>query len=673
MQKINFANRANAQYIDDLYQQYQRDAASVPEEWQAFFAGFELAGGARAAFAAGKGREGSVSTFTLGVQALVHAYRELGHFVANLDPLGHNRPSLPLLDLSEFNISPADLDRRVGTSDFLGKTDGTLRDLIDKLRATYCRTMGVEYLAISDKNQRAWLEQRMEPVCNQPPVSADDAKVILQQLVHAQGFEEYIHTKYIGAKRFSLEGAESFIPMLNALIEDGSSLGIEQFVFGMAHRGRLNTLAHVLHKPYEIILGEFEGHLPQPDEGDGDVKYHLGYSSDRKSRSGRGVHLSLSFNPSHLELVNPVVEGMVRAKQTRLGDLQRGRVIPVLIHGDASFTGQGVVLETLALSEMPYWRTGGTIHIIINNQIGFTTMPKQGRFTPYPTDVAKTIQAPIFHVNGDDPDACVWAAKLAVAFRQQFHCDVMIDLFCYRRHGHNEGDEPSFTQPLMYKEITQHPPVRDIYLKQLEQQSKVTASDLRAMQAELRQRLDAALAIAREHKPRQAMQTLGGLWTGMKRGGESRRTRPSAPRSSSASPTDSLDCRRASHYIPNCESSCRTGWKWARGRCRWTGARPRRWPSAACYSKARRSGSLARTRSAAPSAIATRACTITRPAPSITRWPISIRGRRRSSSSTRCSRSWPCWALNTASARPIRRTWSCGRRSSATSSTAPSR
>ena len=516
------ASRGNSDYIDQLYKQYQADPDSVPDKWQAFFSGFELGygrtnGQVPSVAAAVPAAPPAEAALTLGVRDLVHSYRELGHFVANLDPLGHNRPHLPLLDLGEFHISEADLDRQVGPSGFYGKTDGTLRDLINKLRATYCCTLGVEYMYVSDKNQRDWLAQRMEPICNAPQLTEEERRDIMFQLVAAQGFEEYLASKYVGAKRFGLEGAESFIPMLNAVIEHGCSLGVDQFVLGMAHRGRLNTLAHALNKPYEMILTEFEGVLPSEDEGDGDVKYHLGYSHDRIARCGRKVHVGLSFNPSHLELVNPVVEGIVRSKQYHFGDLLRTRVVPVLIHGDAAFTGQGIVLETLGLSEMPYWRTGGTIHIIINNQVGFTTMPKQGRFTPYPTDVAKTIQAPIFHVNGDDPEACVWAAKLAIAFRQTFHCDVLIDLWCYRKHGHNEVDEPSFTQPVMYRQIATHAPVRDLYQKKLEERKQITGEDVGKMKDELRERLDKALQVAREHRPKMPYPTLGGLWTGMTR------------------------------------------------------------------------------------------------------------------------------------------------------------
>jgi 2-oxoglutarate dehydrogenase E1 component len=508
---FDFVNRANAEYIELIYHKYQTDPRSVEAHWRAFFAGFEAGGGRQ--IVATPGQAGPS-----GYEDLVHAYRELGHFVSKLDPLGHNRAGHPLLELSEFGLSVGDLDRQVGNGTFLGPTDGTLRDLIEKLRATYCGNIGVEFMEISDKAQREWLVQRMEPTLNRPPVSREDGKGILYQLVAAQGFEEYLHFKKQNQKRFSLEGGEAIIPLMNALINDGVNLGVEEMVTGMAHRGRLNVLAHVLNKPYETILAEFAEKGIKDMQGDGDVKYHLGYSNDRIV-GDKKIHLALSFNPSHLELVNPVVEGIVRAKQYYLRDDTRSRVVPLLIHGDAAFTGQGIVMETLGLSEMPYWRTGGTIHIIINNQIGFTTMPKQGRFTPYPTDIAKAIQAPVFHVNGDDPEACVHAARLAIAFRQQFHCDVMIDVWCYRRHGHNEMDEPSYTQPVMYREIDAHPRPRELYANKLIAEGTITQEEFEQMKAAARARFDKALERADEDKPKQAITSFGGIWKGMSKAG----------------------------------------------------------------------------------------------------------------------------------------------------------
>jgi 2-oxoglutarate dehydrogenase E1 component len=529
MDAFDFVNRANADYVDQLYQQYLKDPRDVEPHWQAYFAGFDMGAakttgvtpGGQAAVAKAAGATSS-DLLQIEIADLVHSYRELGHYVATLDPLGHHRPAHPLLELSEFGLSMADLDRQVGSDGFLHPTDGTLRDLLEKLRTTYCSNFGAEYMFISDKTQREWLQQRMEPNLNMPPCSADECKNVLRQVVEAQGLEEFLHTKYVGQKRFSLEGGESLVPLLNAIVEDGADLGAEELVFGMAHRGRLNVLANVIGKPYEALLSEFEGtSYSANEEGDGDVKYHMGYSKDRTTKSGKRVHLALSFNPSHLELVNPVVEGIVRAKQYYLGDTERTRVVPILIHGDAAFVGQGIVQETLSLSEMPYWRTGGTIHVIVNNQIGFTTMPKQGRFTQYPSDVGKMIQAPVFHVNGDDPEACVHAARLAIAFRQKFHQDVIIDLWCYRRHGHNEADEPSFTQPLMYKEIAAHAPVREVYGKRLAEAGRVTGDEFEGMKSEFRKKLDAAQVVAKEPRVGGRGTSLGGVWTGFAKTGES--------------------------------------------------------------------------------------------------------------------------------------------------------
>src|SRR5215212_8593736 len=484
-ERLDFVNRANADYIERLYEQYQRDPRSLDEFWQAYFAGFETAGGR--GFVPAAGIEGEKPrALTTGVYDLVHSYRELGHFVARLDPLGHDRPTHPLLQLSEFGLTTEDLDKPAIKGGFGGETNGTLRDLIEKLRATYCRTIGVEYMDIPDKAQRDWLAQKMEPILNKPNFSADESRGILFQLVAAEEFEKFLHTRYVGQKRFSLEGAESLVPLMNTLIEDGATLGVEEVIMGMAHRGRLNVLAHVMNKPYETILSEFEGTIKhESDEGDGDVKYHLGYSNERPSPAGRKVHLLLAPNPSHLELVNPVMQGIVRSKQTYMHDKERNRVVPITLHGDAAFTGQGIVPETLGLSELPGYRTGGTIHVIVNNQIGFTATPKQTRFTPYPTDIAKSIQAPIFHVNGDDPEAVVHAARLAIAFREQFKMDVMIDLWCYRRHGHNETDEPGFTQPVMYREIEGHKTTRQLYAERCIASGKVTAEDHEEMTAEV--------------------------------------------------------------------------------------------------------------------------------------------------------------------------------------------
>ena len=570
---FDFVNRANADYIDQMQQRYQRDPRSVPDAWQAFFAGFEIGlnraeasasnaassssangatggatNGATNGATAGASTSGSRSghehtngsaleelregtladdsiPFTMGVYDMVHSFRELGHFVAHLDPLGHDRGDHPLLRIDNFGMNESDLKRQVGQGSFIGKTDGSLRDLIDKLYKTYCSTIGVEYIGISDKAQRDWLQERMEPILNHPQLSAQETKSLMFQLVAADEFEQFLaRTQNPGTKRFGLEGGEAFVPLVNAIIEQGATLGGEQFIMSMAHRGRLNTLAHVLNKPYETLLSEFAGtNRPAQDVGgDGDVKYHLGYANERPVNSTQGalkVKVSLLPNPSHLELINPVMQGITRAKQNIFGDRGRNRVVPICVHGDAAFTGQGVVAETLSLSELAGFSTGGTIHIIINNQIGFTTPPRQGRFTPYPTDVAKAIQAPIFHVNGDDPEAVIWAGKLAIEFRQQFKCDVMIDLWCYRRNGHNEADDPSYTQPVMYREIAKHEPVRALYARQLLTEKRISQQDLDAMKARVLDRMSVARDLAKETKPREKVPSFSGVWSGFGRAG----------------------------------------------------------------------------------------------------------------------------------------------------------
>jgi 2-oxoglutarate dehydrogenase E1 component len=524
---LDFINRANADYVDALYQQYLRDPASVDAQWALFFAGFEAAGGNGATGAGATGartgvaRAAEPTTEHIGIFDLIHSYRELGHLIANLDPLGHNQTTHPLLEPAEFGFSAADLDRMVECPTFKGFARATLRELIARLRATYCGTLGVEHLDIADKEQRTWLQERMEPTLNRPDLTTEDRKRILSRLTAAEGFEHFLHTKYVGQKRFSLEGGEALIPLLDTLIEEAGNSGVEEIVMGMPHRGRLNVLAHTLRKPYEMIFAEFEGTFLRADiQGDGDVKYHLGYARDYATRLGHTLHVSLCSNPSHLEAVDPVVEGIVRAKQAYLGDTARTRVVPILIHGDAAFTGQGLVPETLALSELEAYRTGGTIHIIINNQIGFTTSPPDYRFTRYPSDVAKIIQAPVFHVNGDDPEAAVQAAQLAIAFRHQFKKDVIIDLVCYRKYGHNEADDPTFTQPVLYKEIAAHRSVRELYAERLIAAQVVTPDEVTAVAAELREIFDDALNYARDFMPRQQVFALGGVWKGMRWAGD---------------------------------------------------------------------------------------------------------------------------------------------------------
>ncbi|HEX3108711.1 MAG TPA: multifunctional oxoglutarate decarboxylase/oxoglutarate dehydrogenase thiamine pyrophosphate-binding subunit/dihydrolipoyllysine-residue succinyltransferase subunit [Thermoanaerobaculia bacterium] len=402
------------------------------------------------------------------VLQMINAYRVRGHLLADLDPLEYEVKRHPELDPAFYGLSLWDFDREFVCGGLCGKITAKLRDILDTLRETYCGKIGPEYMHIQETVQKKWLQDRMEPTRNQQPLDLAIKRRILMKLNDAEAFEKFLHTKYVGHKRFSLEGAESVIPMLDYLFNEATADGVQEAVIGMAHRGRLNVLANTLGKSYEKIFNEFEGDVdPNTTQGSGDVKYHLGADGVHQAPGESYMKLTLASNPSHLEAVDPIVEGMARAKQKLAGDAHRAVVLPVLIHGDAAFAGQGVVAETLNMSQLHGYRTGGTIHLVINNQIGFTTGPESARSTVYATDVAKAVQAPIFHVNGDDPEACIRAMKLAYEFRQQFHKDVVIDMICYRRHGHNEGDEPSLTQPRMYKAIKEHRSVRKIYTETL--------------------------------------------------------------------------------------------------------------------------------------------------------------------------------------------------------------
>ncbi|HEY2323976.1 MAG TPA: multifunctional oxoglutarate decarboxylase/oxoglutarate dehydrogenase thiamine pyrophosphate-binding subunit/dihydrolipoyllysine-residue succinyltransferase subunit [Thermoanaerobaculia bacterium] len=402
------------------------------------------------------------------VLQMINAYRVRGHLLADLDPLEYEVKRHPELDPAFYGLTLWDFDRDFVCGGLCGKITAKLRDILDTLRETYCGKIGPEYMHIQETVQKKWLQDRMEPTRNQQPLDLAIKRRILMKLNDAEAFEKFLHTKYVGHKRFSLEGAESVIPMLDYLFNEATADGVQESVIGMAHRGRLNVLANTLGKSYEKIFNEFEGDIdPNTTQGSGDVKYHLGADGVHQAPGESYMKLTLASNPSHLEAVDPIVEGMARAKQQLAGDAKRAVVLPLLIHGDAAFAGQGVVAETLNMSQLHGYRTGGTIHLVINNQIGFTTGPESARSTVYATDVAKAVQAPIFHVNGDDPEACIRAMKLAYEFRQQFHKDVVIDMICYRRHGHNEGDEPSLTQPRMYKAIKEHRSVRKIYTETL--------------------------------------------------------------------------------------------------------------------------------------------------------------------------------------------------------------
>jgi 2-oxoglutarate decarboxylase len=443
---------------------------------------------------------------------LINAYRVRGHLIADLDPLEYTVGRHPELDPQFYGFTIWDLDREFVCGGLCGKQTGKLRDILDTLRETYCGKIGPEYMHMQETVQKRWLQDRMEPSRNKQPLDGATKRRILTKLNDAESFERFLHTKYVGHKRFSLEGAESLIPMLDFLFSEAASDGVVEGVIGMAHRGRLNVLANTLGKSYEQIFREFEGDIdPSSREGSGDVKYHLGAEGTHETAQGGTMKLTLASNPSHLEAVDPIIEGMARAKQRLIGDEHRSLVIPVLLHGDAAFAGQGVVAETLNLSQLKGYKTGGTIHVVINNQIGFTTGPEAARSSTYSTDVAKMVQAPIFHVNGDDPEACIRAMKLAYDFRQQFHKDVVIDLVCYRRHGHNEGDEPSLTQPKMYKTIKEHRSVRKIYTEQLLRKGDIDPQEAEEWLSHYQNKLQEAFDRTKEQETPHS--TRDPLWT----------------------------------------------------------------------------------------------------------------------------------------------------------------
>jgi len=521
MTPFDVSQISNVEYIEQLYAQYQSDPSSVDEGWRAFFAGFDLGadGQIRQVVASDSEDKPSVDR---GAISLVNAYRTWGHMIADLAPMSYTRPPHPLLDLGEYGFSEDDLDRQVGQGGFLGQTDGTLRDLLDKLRQTYCGSIGIEFSEIPYKSQREWLERQMEPILNRPKFTGEQCKAILYQLIEAEEFEQFLHTKYIGYKRFSVEGGDSLIPMLHALIETGAALDVQEMVMGMAHRGRLNVLAHVMRKPYNMMLAEFEGVELDRSEGSGDVKYHMGFAHDYITRDDKKVHLGLTPNPSHLELVNPVIEGIVYTKQEMRQDIQHHHVVPLLIHGDASFAGQGIVPETICLSHLEGYDNGGTIHIIVNNQIGFTALPRESRFTSYPTDVAKIVKLPVFHVNGDDPEAVVHTARMAMTYRQAVKNDVIIDMWCYRRYGHNETDDPVFTQPVQYAEIAKHPTVAKLYADRLIAQNVISQAEVDEMRKEARALLDAGQEEAKKKGAPSGVAPFGGLWQGLGKAGKDR-------------------------------------------------------------------------------------------------------------------------------------------------------
>ncbi len=550
----SFLHGNNGAFLADLYTRYLEDPGSVDPQWAKFFAELReddleaakremrgpswaprrpsiIGNGEEAAAKATPGNGAVAGEATLeqvraatldSIRALmlIRAYRVRGHLEATLDPLGlEKREPHSELDPKTYGFTEADWERPIFIDNVLGHETATLREIVDILKATYCGTIGVEFMHIQDPDQKAWIQERIEGARNQTDFTAKGKRAILERLTAAESFERFLDKKYIGTKRFGLEGAEATIPALEQIIKRGGQLGVREIVIGMPHRGRLNVLANMMGKPFAAIFSEFQGHPANPEDvqGSGDVKYHLGTSADREF-DGNVVHLSLTANPSHLEAVDPVALGKVRAKQIQRKHLSReeamGEVMGLLMHGDAAFAGQGLVGETLTLSELRGYRTGGTLHFIVNNQIGFTTSPKFARSSPYPTDVGKMIQAPIFHVNGDDAESVVHVARIATEFRQRFKKDAIVDMFCYRRHGHNESDEPAFTQPLMYRKIAEHPTTRQIYAERLVAEDVVSGEEADRIASDFQAHLEVQFAAANSYKPNKA-DWLEGAWSGL--------------------------------------------------------------------------------------------------------------------------------------------------------------
>ncbi|NVJ95237.1 MAG: 2-oxoglutarate dehydrogenase E1 component [Marivivens sp.] len=561
----SFLQGHNAEYIEQLYARYADNPNAVDESWRDFFASLgdtpseakaeaagaswtrhdwppvpnddltaaldgqwpadaKAAGDKIKAKAAEKGASISEEQVRLAVLdsiralMIIRAYRIRGHLIADLDPLGmRDTVPHPELDPKSYGFTPADMDRPIFIDNVLGLEVATMNEIMAIVRRTYCGTFALQYMHISDPEQAGWLKERIEGFGKEITFTQNGRKAILNKLVEAEGFEKFLHVKYMGTKRFGLDGGESLIPAMEQIIKRGGALGVKEIVIGMPHRGRLSVLANVMSKPYRAIFNEFQGGSFKPEDvdGSGDVKYHLGASSDR-SFDGNEVHLSLTANPSHLEAVNPVVLGKARAKTDQMNDQTRHSVLPILLHGDAAFAGQGVVAECFALSGLRGHRTGGTIHIVVNNQIGFTTAPHFSRSSPYPTDNALVVEAPIFHVNGDDPEAVVHAAKVATEFRQKFHKDVVIDIFCYRRFGHNEGDEPMFTNPAMYNRIKKHKTTLQLYTERLVKDGLIPEGEIEDMKAQFQALLNEEFEAGREYKPNKA-DWLDGRWSHMDR------------------------------------------------------------------------------------------------------------------------------------------------------------
>ena len=539
-------NGESLAFAEEMFARYQANPTDIPESWQQYFRALGENGKSNGAFRSAPsfksrslfnppsagGHEaatrptGGEAILQERVDQLIRNYRVRGHMIAQLNPLSVPSVSPPELDPSFYGFSDEHLDLRFSTSWLGGPENGTLREILEWLRNTYCRSIGAQFMHIDSLHVRQWLQNRMEGTENHIELSRQRQIEILTKLTDAVVFEEFLQRKYLGAKSFSLEGAESLIPLVNLAIQQAAADGVEEVVFGMAHRGRLNVLANIMGKSPRTIFREFEDVDPELNEGRGDVKYHLGYSGDQKTMDGKSIHLTLCFNPSHLEFVNPVALGRTRAKQDRRDDHEHTKVMTVLIHGDAAFAGEGIVQEMLNMSELHGYRTGGTLHVIVNNQIGFTTLPAEGRSTTYATDVARMLQIPIFHVNGEDPEAVAQVVDLAMDFRRTFQRDVVIDMYCYRLRGHNESDEPAFTQPTLYREIEQRESVHVRYREHLLELREVTRDEAEQIVERSKQHLEEELSVARSDEYEHRFDLLGGIWAGYFGGDEQHAPEP---------------------------------------------------------------------------------------------------------------------------------------------------
>lgn len=523
MDNYTYLSNADPKALEVLYQQYKADPQSIDEGWKKFFEGFEFA---QEQFPMLPNGQGSTSSSPISsgnakevqVRNLIHAYRTRAHLRSKTNPVRERKDRKPILDLQYFNLSDADLDTEFASGEEIGIGKASLRKIIETLKYIYEGTVGFEYMSVRDPEKLKWLREKIEKEALSFNPSAEQRKRILSKLNEAVVFENFLHTKYLGQKRFSLEGGETTIPALDAIINKGAELGLEEVMIGMAHRGRLNVLANIMGKTYEQIFNEFEGGAtPDLTMGDGDVKYHLGYSSQIKAQNGKTVELKLAPNPSHLEAVNPVVQGFVRAKGDEEYNRDRSKILPILVHGDAAVAGQGIMYEIVQMSKLEGYNTGGTIHFVINNQVGFTTDFDDARSSIYSTDVAKIIDAPVLHVNGDDPEAVIFCVQFAVEYRQKFQRDIFVDMVCYRRHGHNESDEPKFTQPSLYNVISKHPNPREVYNKQLIEKGEVEAALAKNMDKEFRATLQDRLNMVKQKPLPYVYQPLEEEWRNLRR------------------------------------------------------------------------------------------------------------------------------------------------------------